>query len=69
MATGKVKWYNELKGYGFIESSEGKDIFIHRTGLYTAFGGLHPEEEVEYEIKNSQRGEYAVNVKLVNQEN
>ena len=40
MTKGKVKWYNEMKGFGFIESESGEDIFVHRNNLYTVFGGL-----------------------------
>ena len=51
MMTGKVKWYNETKGFGFIETEEGKDVFVHRSGLVSPFSGLTPEQEVSFEIK------------------
>jgi len=63
MNKGKVKWYNETKGFGFIETEEGEDVFVHRTGLMSAFGGLSPEQEVEFDIKQGEKGLMAVNVK------
>ena len=64
--TGKVKWYNEIKGFGFIETENGDDIFVHRTGLYSSFGGLQPEQEVIFETKQGDKGLFAINVKSVN---
>lgn len=63
MATGKVKWYNEVKGFGFIESENGEDIFVHRSGLDSPFGGLEPEQEVEFDTKQGDKGTVAFNVK------
>lgn len=64
MTKGKVKWYNETKGFGFIETPEGKDIFVHRSGLENAFEGLQPDQEVTYEVKQGDRGPVAINVKV-----
>ncbi len=66
MQKGKVKWYNETKGFGFIISEKGEEVFVHRSGLYSSFGGLHPDEEVVFEIKQGDKGPYAVNVKSAN---
>jgi CspA family cold shock protein len=66
MTNGKVKWYNEIKGFGFIESENGDDIFVHRTGLDGSYRGLQPEQEVVFEIKQGDKGLFATNVKLVN---
>ena len=63
MAQGKVKWYNETKGFGFIETEEGKDLFVHRTGLVSPYAGLTDGQEVTYETKQGEKGEIAVNVK------
>jgi len=65
MIKGKVKWYNEIKGYGFIKSEDGQDIFVHRTGLESSYAGLEPEQEVEFETKEGEKGLVAINVKSV----
>ena len=65
MAQGKVKWYNETKGFGFIESDNGKDFFVHRTGLANAYTGLKPDQEVIFETKQGEKGLMAINVKPV----
>lgn len=63
MATGKVKWYNEVKGYGFIETEEGKDLFVHRSSLVSPYAGLETDEQVEFETRQGEKGLVAVNVK------
>ena len=65
MENGKVKWYNEAKGFGFIESKNGEDIFVHRTGLANPLDGLQPDQEVVFEIKQGDKGLVAINVKSV----
>jgi len=62
---GKVKWYNENKGYGFILSQEGKEIFVHKSGLYSAFLGLYENEEVVYNLTKGPNGPQAINVKTL----
>jgi CspA family cold shock protein len=64
MATGKVKWYNEVKGFGFIETEEGKDLFVHRSGLMSPYAGLETDQEVEFDTKQGDRGPVAINVKF-----
>jgi len=63
MAKGKVKWYNEIKGFGFIAAENGDDIFVHRTGLASTTGSLQPEQDVVFEIKEGDKGLFAVEVK------
>jgi CspA family cold shock protein len=66
MKKGTVKWYNEAKGFGFIATEGGDDVFVHRSGLYSSYDGLQPEQEVMFETKQGEKGLYAVNVKSVN---
>ncbi|HEV2081235.1 MAG TPA: cold-shock protein [Brevundimonas sp.] len=57
MATGKVKWYNSTKGYGFIEPTDGgKDVFVHATAVEAAgLGSLNEGQTVSYEIEQDRR--------------
>ena len=66
MVKGKVKWYNETKGFGFIASESGEDIFVHRSGLYSSYAGLHPEQEVIFDTKKGDKGLVAINVRSAN---
>ncbi|MEA3496625.1 MAG: cold shock domain-containing protein [Bacteroidota bacterium] len=60
---GTVKWYNEVKGFGFIQTSDSGDVFVHRTGLVDSFAGLEEGQEVEFETKQGDKGIVAVDVK------
>ena len=63
MATGTVKWFNPQKGYGFIEMEGGKDIFVHYNSIQGhGFKSLDEGEQVNFEIRNSPKGEHAENV-------
>lgn len=64
---GKVKWFNAEKGFGFIVSEEtGKDIFVHYSVIVQdGYKTLAEGDLVSYEIKTTERGEQAVNVKKI----
>jgi len=64
MKKGTVKWYDEVKGYGFISAESDEDIFVHRSGLSNSFDGLQPEQEVTFDTKQGEKGLFAVDVKL-----
>ncbi len=65
MENGKLKWYDGVKGFGFIETQSGKDIFVHRTGLADSRADLQPDQEVEFEVKEGEKGMFAVNVRVI----
>ncbi len=63
MATGKVKWFNADKGYGFITTPEGKDVFVHYSAIQTeGFRTLDEGQKVNFDIIESDRGPQAANV-------
>lgn len=63
MHSGKVKWFNDAKGYGFIETTEGKDIFVHYTAIQKeGFKTLAEGQEVSFEIVAGAKGPQAANV-------
>ncbi len=62
---GTVKWYNETKGFGFITAEGEKDVFVHRSGLKSAFNGLEEGAEVEFEIEDGKKGPIAVDVEAI----
>jgi CspA family cold shock protein len=63
MFKGKVKWYDETKGFGFIKSESGEDIFVHRTGLLDSYEVLETDQEVVFEVKQGDKGLVAYDVK------
>lgn len=63
MAQGKVKWFNQAKGYGFIEREGDKDIFVHHTSIQAnGFRSLNEGEQVTFDITEGQKGPMATNV-------
>ena len=63
MAKGKVKWFSDQKGYGFITPENGKDVFVHHSVIQgEGYKSLEEGQEVEFEIQNGPKGEQAVNV-------
>ncbi len=63
MATGKVKWFNEAKGFGFIESDEGSDVFVHYSAIAgSGFKTLTEGQEVSFDVINGPKGAQAANV-------
>jgi CspA family cold shock protein len=63
LMTGKVKWFNANKGYGFITSDEGGDVFVHYSGIVSdGFKTLNEEQKVSFEVVEGQKGPQAVNV-------
>ena len=66
MARGKVKWFNDAKGYGFIEQEGGEDVFVHFSAIsMEGFKTLAEGQEVEFEIKSGDKGLHAANVQRV----
>ena len=63
MVTGKVKWFNAEKGYGFITTDEGKDVFVHYSAIQIdGFKTLDDGDAVSFEVVQSDRGVKAANV-------
>jgi CspA family cold shock protein len=62
--TGKVKWFNDAKGYGFIELEQGRDVFVHYTVILSeGYRSLKEGQQVEFELTNGPKGEHAAWVK------
>ena len=63
MIKGKVKWFNNQKGYGFITSESGDDVFVHHSAIQgEGFKSLDEGQEVEFEVQDSPKGKQAINV-------
>jgi CspA family cold shock protein len=63
---GKVKWFNEKKGYGFIATEDGIDVFVHFSAIQSqGFKSLNGGDEIECEVTQGSKGPQAANVKVI----
>ena len=63
MSKGKVKWFNDAKGFGFIEQDGGLDVFVHYSAIQMdGFKTLKQGQDVEFEVKDGEKGPQATNV-------
>jgi len=66
MAVGKVKWFNNGKGYGFIETEEGDDVFIHFSAIQgEGYKTLNEGQSVEFEVSDGEKGPQASNIVIL----
>jgi len=66
MTNGIVKWFNDHKGYGFIEREDGADVFVHHSAINaTGFKSLNEGDRVTFEIEHGKKGPAAANVTVV----
>ena len=66
MMTGKVKWFNAEKGFGFIEREDGDDVFVHFSAIQSeGFKSLEEGQKVTFDIEEGQRGLQAANVQKI----
>jgi CspA family cold shock protein len=63
--TGKVKWYDTEKGFGFLSRDDGGDVFVHSSALPSGLDGLKPGNRVEFGVAEGKRGEQALSVRVL----
>ena len=65
MPTGKVKWFNSEKGFGFLADEEGQEVFVHRDALPEGVADLKPGARVEFGVVQGRKGSQALSVRLL----
>lgn len=66
MTAGKIKWYDEKKGYGFIEAEDGEDLFFHKSGIESqGYFGVRKSDPVSFEVRTTARGPQAVKIRVL----
>ena len=65
MPTGKVKWYDTEKGFGFVSRDDGGDVFVHSSALPSGLEALNPGSRVEFGVAEGKRGEQALSIRVL----